>query len=122
MKYALLIYGDESAQGDSTPEQQAEVFQAYMDFNKTITDTGQHLGGEALDATSTATTVRVRDGETLTTDGPFAETHEALGGFYLIEATDLDEAISIASRLPGSWFGSVEVRPVWNWENNQAPS
>lgn len=122
MKYALLIYGDESGQADATPEQQAEVMQAYMAFTKSIEDTGQHLGGEALDATSTATTVRVRDGETLTTDGPFAETREALGGFYLIEAADLDEAIGIAARLPGSWFGSVEVRPVWDWESNQAPS
>lgn len=122
MKYALLIYGDESAQAEATPEQQAEVFQAYAEFTKSIDDAGQHLGGEALDATSTATTVRVRDGETLTTDGPFAETHEALGGFYLIEAADLDEAIGIAARLPGSWHGSVEVRPVWDWEDNQPPS
>ncbi len=122
MKYALLIYGDEAAQAEATPEQQAQVMKEYMDFSASIAETGQHLGGEALDATATATTVRVRDGETLTTDGPFAETHEALGGFYLIEAADLDEAIAIASRLPGSWYGSVEVRPVWDWESNQPPS
>ena len=94
----------------------------YIDFSASIAETGQHLGGEALDATTTATTVRVRDGETMTTDGPFAETHEALGGFYLIEAADLDEAIAVAARLPGSWYGSVEVRPVWDWESNLPPS
>lgn len=122
MKYALLIYGDESAQADATPEQQAQVMKEYMEFSAEIAESGQHLGGEALDATSTATTVRVRDGETLTTDGPFAETHEALGGFYMIEAADLDEAIAIAAKLPGSWYGSVEVRPVWDWESNLPPS
>lgn len=120
MKYALLIYGDESQQASVSPEQQALVMKEYMEFTQEITDSGAHLGGEALDATSTATTVRVRDGETMTTDGPFAETHEALGGFYMVEAADLDEAIAIAAKLPGSKYGSVEVRPVWDWESNQS--
>lgn len=119
MKYALLIYGDESAQAGATPEQQQLVMQEYMEFTKSLAESGAHLGGEALDATSTATTVRVRNGETITTDGPFAETREQLGGFYMVEAADLDEAIAIAARLPGSKYGSVEVRPVWDWENNQ---
>lgn len=119
MKYALLIYGDESQQAQATPEQQAQVMKEYGEFTASINESGSNLGGEALDSTSTATTVRVRDGETLTTDGPFAETHETLGGFYLIEAADLDEAIAIAARLPGSWHGSVEVRPVWDWATNQ---
>ena len=118
MKYALLIYGDESGQADATPEQQQQVMSEYMAFTASINESGHNLGGEALDATTTATTVRVRDGETMVTDGPFAETREALGGFYLIEAADLDEATEIAARLPGSWYGSVEVRPVWDWETN----
>lgn len=119
MKYALLIYGDESQQAEATPEQQAEVFQHYAEFTKFLNESGANLGGEALDSTGTATTVRVRDGETLTTDGPFAETRETLGGFYMVEAADLDEAIAIAAKLPGSWYGSVEVRPVWDWESHQ---
>lgn len=118
MKYALLIYGDESQNANATPEQQAQVMKEYGAFTASIDEAGKNLGGEALDSVSTATTVRVREGETLTTDGPFAETHESLGGFYLVEAADLDEAIAIAARLPGSWYGSVEVRPVWDWANN----
>ncbi len=122
MKYALLIYGNEAEQASATPEQQSQVMKEYMEFSAYLNESGANLGGEALDSTSTATTVRVRDGETLTTDGPFAETHEALGGFYLVEAPDLDEAIAIAARLPGSWYGSVEVRPVWDWASNLPPS
>jgi len=118
MKYALLIYGDESAQASTPEEQMAQVMKEYMEFTAAINESGHNLGGEALDSTSTATTVRVRDGETLVTDGPFAETKEALGGFYLIEAADLDQATEIAARLPGSWYGSVEIRPLWDWESN----
>jgi hypothetical protein len=112
MKYALLIYADEKPQVESTPEEQQEVMDAYWAFTNEITERGIMLGGEALNFTETATTVRVRDGETMTTDGPFAETKEALGGFYLIDVADLDEAIAVAAKLPGSWHGSVEVRPV----------
>ena len=119
MKYALLIFGEESGQAESSDEQMAQVMVEYGKFTAAINASGHNLGGEAVDSTSTATTVRVRDGETLVTDGPFAETREALGGFYLIEAADLDEATEIASRLPGSWYGSVEVRPVWDWEQSQ---
>lgn len=119
MKYALLIYGDEGMQADATPEQQQQVMAEYGAFTASINEAGVNLGGEALDSTSTATTVRIRDGEAMTTDGPFAETREQLGGFYLIDVPDLDEAIAVATRLPGSKYGSVEVRPVWDWENNQ---
>ncbi len=112
MKYALLIYADEKPQAEATPEEQKEVMDAYWAFTNEITERGIMLGGEALSFTETATTVRVRDGETMTTDGPFAETKEALGGFYLIDVADLDEAIAVAAKLPGSWHGSVEVRPV----------
>ena len=119
MKYALLIYGDESQQASSTAEQQAQVMDEYQRFTQRINESGNNLGGEALQGSGSATTVRVREGSTLTIDGPFAETTEQLGGFYLIEAADLDEAIAIAAELPGSWYGSVEVRPVWDWESAQ---
>jgi hypothetical protein len=85
---------------------------AYRDYTDSIIKTGNMKAGEALQPTTTATTVRVRDGKTLTTDGPFAETREQLGGFYLVEARDLDEATRLAARIPGAQVGSIEVRPV----------
>ena len=94
------------------PEQWQEITEAYNGFTRDARAAGVMLSGDALQPTSMATTVRVRDGKTLTTDGPFAETREALGGFYILEAKDLDEAIEWAARLPGSWWGSVEVRPI----------
>lgn len=115
MKYALLIYYDEAAAATATPEEQAQTFQDYAKFTESINERGINLGGEALRDTSSATTVRVRDGEVATTDGPFAETKEALAGFYLVDVPDLDEAIAIAAELPGSWYGSVEVRPIFDW-------
>ncbi len=120
MKYALLIYYDESQQADPDSQESKDVMDAYFKFTESITERGINLGGEALHGIDSATTVRVRDGETLTTDGPFAETKEALGGFYLIDVADLDEAISVAAELPGSWHGSVEVRPIFDWENQVA--
>jgi hypothetical protein len=84
----------------------------YNAFTKAIGDAGINLGGEALQPNPTATTVRVRDGRTITTDGPFAETKEGLGGFYILECKDLDEALAWATKCPGSRYGSVEVRPV----------
>ena len=120
MKYALLIYGDENTQAGATPEESQAVMEAYTKFTSDITERGINLGGEALLDTSSATTVRVRNGETLTTDGPFAETKEALGGFYIIDVADLDEALKVAADLPGSWHGSVEVRPIWVWEDEVA--
>jgi hypothetical protein len=112
MRYLLLIYGPEDVP-DPTPDEQAEVMAAYNAFTEHIRSKNAYLGGEALEPTPTATTVRVRDGQTLTTDGPFAETKEALGGYYLVEAKDLDEAIDFAARIPGAKTGSIEVRPIW---------
>jgi hypothetical protein len=95
----------------SEPER-GKVYQAYMGFTEDIKKKGQFVAGEALQQVRTATTVRVREGKTLTTDGPFAETREQLGGFYLVEAKDLDEARAIAARIPSAAYGSIEVRPV----------
>ena len=117
MKYALLIYNDPTV--EANPEDMAKIMEEYYHFTNSINERGINLGGEALDGVDTATTVRVRNDETLTTDGPFAETKEVLGGFYLIEVADLDAAIAVAAELPGSWHGSVEVRPVWDFENAQ---
>jgi hypothetical protein len=85
----------------------------YQDFTKSIIQSGNFKAGDRLQPTTTATTVRVRDGKMLTTDGPFAETREQLGGYYLVEARDLDAAIGIAARIPGARHGSIEVRPIW---------
>ena len=113
MRYLLLIYNEET-QG-TQPQANPEVTAAYNAFTRDIQDRGILEAGEALHPTSTATTVRVRDGETIATDGPFAETKEALGGFYLVKARDLDDAIALAARIPGSWRGSVEIRPIWEF-------
>jgi hypothetical protein len=112
MKYALLIYANEQDWATQSEEQAQAANQEYMAFTKDIIDRGLMKGGEALQGTASATTVRVRDGETLTTDGPFAETKEQLGGFYLVDAKDLDEAIELAARIPDVRRGSIEVRPV----------
>ena len=112
MRYLLLIYTretDEAQPDDVVAAQHA----AYGAFTADIKARGLFQAGEALTPTSTATTVRVVDGETVTTDGPFAETKEALGGFYLIEARDLDEAIEVAASIPAATFGSIEIRPIW---------
>ena len=116
MRYALLIY---NAEQDWTAQSEAESqaqFDEYMAFTKDIVDRGLHKGGEALQLTSTATTVRVRDGETVTTDGPFAETKEQLGGFYIVDCKDLDEAIELATRIPDVRKGSIEIRPIMEIE------
>ena len=107
MRYLLLITGDESAQPseDVTPE--------YMEWMKEVSERGLLQGGERLRPTSDATTVRVRNGEVLSTDGPFAETKEQLGGYFLVDCKDLDEAIEVAAKLPGARQGSIEVRPIW---------
>jgi hypothetical protein len=114
MKYLCTIYGDESQWSDATPEQMSEVMAAYGAFGEEASDV--ILGGEGLEPTSAATTVRVRDGERVLSDGPFAETKEQLGGFYLLECGSLDEAIDWAAKIPGASTGSVEVRPVMNYE------
>ena len=117
MKYALLIYYDEAQAETASPEEQAQTIKEYREFTESISERGINLGGEALHGTESATTVRVREGATTTTDGPFAETKEALGGFYLIDVEDLDAALAVAAELPGSWYGSVEVRPIVDWSS-----
>src|SRR6204780_3191676 len=112
MEYLLLIYNSEADGKKMSAAQQGEIFQGYMAFTQDLTKSGKNKGGNALEQTTTATTVRVRNGKTSVTDGPFAETKEQLGGYYLVEAKDLDEAISIAARIPGAKHGSIEVRPV----------
>jgi len=116
MQYLLLIYGDEKVRDAMSEADRGKYFAAYGVFTQGIKASGHHLGGEALQPIRTATTVRVRNGKTQTTDGPFAETREQLGGYYLIEAKDLDEATKIAARIPGAEIGSIEVRPIWHVE------
>ncbi len=111
MRYALLIYTEESSEAP-TPEQIEQVMAAYMAFTREIEERKIYLGGDALEPTATATTVRVRNGQTLTTDGPYAETKEQLGGFYIVDCKDLDEAIEVAAKIPGAQYGVIEVRPV----------
>ncbi len=112
MQYLLLIYDPETTWQTMPEAERNALFGQYMQFTKDIKASGHLLGGNALQPTHTATTVRVREGKTATTDGPFAETREQLGGYYLIEAKDLDEATKIAARIPSSKFGSIEVRPI----------
>jgi hypothetical protein len=112
MQYMLLIYGNEAENRKMSPAQEREVMQGYMTFTQSIMQSGQMKAGDPLEGISTATTVRVRDGKTTVTDGPFAETREQLGGYYIVEAKNLDQAIGIAARIPGARFGSIEVRPI----------
>ena len=115
-RYAALIYGSATDQNEAAPDQWARIMAEYNDFGATAGAAGVISGGEALQDTSTATTVSVKGGakggEVITVDGPFAETKEVLGGFYLLDCKDLDEAISWAAQIPGAWYGRVEVRPV----------
>jgi hypothetical protein len=112
MQYALLIYSTEKLMTDMSPTDGQRLTSEYGAFTKELRGSGHMKAGEALQPTTTATTVRVRDGKTQVTDGPFAETREQLGGFYLIEAKDLDEATKIAARIPSAKFGAIEIRPV----------
>jgi hypothetical protein len=116
MRYLLTIYGDESGFATATPEDIQQMMDAYGAVTEAMKEAGVMLGGEGLQPSSTATTVKVRDDDTITTDGPFAETREQLGGYYLLECKDLDEAIGWAARIPGARHGSVEVRPVMDYE------
>jgi len=112
MQYLLLIYANEAETSARSEAENAKIFDEYMTFSAEIGQSGHMKGGEPLESVSTATTVRVRNGKTVRTDGPFAETREQLGGFYLIEAKDLDEAVGIAARIPDARNGSIEVRPI----------
>ena len=112
MQYALLIYDDEGKWAAMSEAERGQMYQQYGAFTQQISKSGQYKGGHQLHPTSKATTVRVRDGKQLVTDGPFAETKEQLGGLYVIEAADLDEATAIAARIPSALIGSIEVRPI----------
>jgi hypothetical protein len=112
MQYLLLIYGSESNMKSATQADMNAMMAEYGEFTASIVKSGHMKAGDALQPSSTATTVRVREGKTLRTDGPFAETKEQLGGYYLVEAKDLDEATKLAARIPGARTGSIEVRPV----------
>ena len=112
MKYLCLIYEDESRFTQVPKAEMDQIMSEYRAFGESIRNSGNHVAGHQLQTTDTATTVRVRNGKVSTTDGPFAETKEQLGGFYLIEAKDLNEAVQIGSRIPSARFGSIEVRPL----------
>jgi hypothetical protein len=114
MRYLLLIYTAESTEPMANEETAGEIA-AYDAFTNEVKDRGLYEAGEALHPTTSATTVRIRDGQTVTTDGPFAETKEALGGFYMISAKDLDEAIELAAKIPSARHGSIEVRPIMDF-------
>jgi hypothetical protein len=112
MRYMLLIYGDPSLAESMTPEEDQKVMTDYLAFTQSIVESGEMVSGEPLQGVETATTVRVRGGRTAATDGPFAETKEVLGGFYVVDCKDLDRALELAARIPGAHAGSVEVRPI----------
>jgi hypothetical protein len=112
MQYLLLIYTNENQFEAMAETERKKITGEYMELASSMRANGQYVGGNRLDLTSKATTVRVREGKKLVTDGPFAETKEQLGGYFLIEASDLVEAIRLAGNIPGARFGSVEVRPI----------
>ena len=120
MRYLCLIYENEKA-WETVPAAESEaIMNEYFQFTDDIRKKGKYIAGEALQPTASSTTVRVRNGKVSTTDGPFAETKEQLGGFYLVEATDLNDAIQVASRIPSARFGSIEIRPVVDFSAEQA--
>jgi len=113
MQYLLMIYRNEAEHDKMDAAAGQKMMEEYGAFTQSIIQSGNFKAGDRLQPATTATTVRVRDGKTLTTDGPFAETHEQLGGYYLVEAKDLNAALAIGARIPGAKTGSIEVRPVW---------
>jgi hypothetical protein len=113
MRYLLLICGDETAAEAASPEEGQATLAEYGAFGEEMGKRGVLQGGERLRPTTDATTVRVRDGETVTSDGPFAETKEQIGGFYTVDCKNLDEAIEVAAKIPGARTGTIEVRPIW---------
>ena len=112
MKYLLLICGEEKAWATMPDADRQQLMAGFRQFTQDIQASGQYVGGSQLQPSTAATSVRVRDGKRLVTDGPFAETREQLGGYYLVNAKDLDEAIGIAARIPSAKAGTIEVRPV----------
>jgi hypothetical protein len=124
VRYLVLIYDEGSANPPTEAPDMAvvgAVMEEYNQYTKMLRDSGAYVAGEALQPVTTATTIRVRDGQTMTTDGPFAETKEALGGFYLVEAKDLDEALALGAACPGAKFGSIEVRPIVDFDAGGVP-
>jgi len=115
MEYVCLIYSREADEASRTPERMQMEIDEYNAFTNDVVEGGLYVAAEALHATQTATTVRVRDGKTVTTDGPFAETKEQLGGYYVINCKDLDEAIALAAKIPSAKWGSIEVRPIMDF-------
>jgi hypothetical protein len=113
MRYLLLIYTDENFVRKLSPTEGQQMMAAFMRFGEELKQAGAWIGSDRLRPVATATTVRVRDGQRLTTDGPFAETKEQLGGYYLINAGNLDEALAWAAKIPSAKHGSIEVRPIW---------
>jgi hypothetical protein len=116
MQYLLLIYENEKRWSTMTEANRNAEMAEYTTFTEDIQKSGKLVAGDALQPTTTATTVRVREGKRLTTDGPFAETKEQLGGYYLVNAKDLDEALAVAARIPAARTGSIEVRPIMTFE------
>ncbi len=116
MQYLLMIYQNEVEYAKNDAATTQKMLGEYQTFTQGIIQSGNFKAGDRLQPTTTATTVRVRDGKLLTTDGPFAETREQLGGYYLVEAKDLNAAIEIAARIPGARIGSIEVRPIWVYD------
>ena len=116
MKYLCLIYDEEKKLEAMGKAEFDALMGEYFAFTKAIRASGHYLGGNDLQPVRNATTIRIRNGQTSTTDGPFAETKEQLGGYYLVEAKDMDEALKIAERIPSARYGSIEVRPVVVWE------
>ncbi len=112
MKFLAIIYNDESLYADATPEQIGATFEAHGRFGQASREAGVFVGGEGLQPSATATTVRVRDDERMLTDGPYAETKEQLGGYYLLDCKDLDEALDWAAQIPEAKSGAIEVRPI----------
>ncbi len=113
MQYLLMIYSNEQQMLGMSPAAQKAMLQDYTEFTKSIVQAGHLRAGDRLRPVATASTVRVRDGKAVVTDGPFAETREQLGGYYLVEAKNLDEALGLAARIPSARHGSIEVRPIW---------
>jgi hypothetical protein len=114
MKYALLIYAAERDWAEKSNDEQGRIYAEYMNYTIDLKKSGKMLSCEPLDPTSTATTIRVRDGKTIPTDGPFADTKEQLGGIYVVDVKDLNEAITWASNIPDARTGSIEIRPLMN--------
>ncbi|HET7768902.1 MAG TPA: YciI family protein [Chloroflexota bacterium] len=115
-RYIALIYTDESREQSVSPEEQQKIMAAYFQYTEDARKAGVYVAGDALEGTNLATTVRIRDGKRQTTDGPFAETKEQLGGFYILKCKDLDEALEWAAKIPASQYGSIEVRPLMEFE------